>query len=52
VCSCGKDDIVNANIVLVIKDGQIVEQGRYQQLLKKRGFCHHLYLSQFMGQQI
>ncbi len=44
--------IQDANQLLVIKDGEIVEQGTHQELLAQRGFYHHLYLSQFKGEQI
>jgi ATP-binding cassette, subfamily B, multidrug efflux pump len=44
--------IRDANHVLVINDGEIVEQGTYQELLDKQGFFHHLYMSQFKGQAI
>jgi ATP-binding cassette subfamily B multidrug efflux pump len=44
--------IRDADQLLVIKDGEIVEQGTHQQLLDQRGFYHHLYLSQFKGEQI
>lgn len=44
--------IRDANNVIVINEGEIVEQGTHQQLLDKRGFFHHLYMSQFKGQQI
>jgi ATP-binding cassette, subfamily B, multidrug efflux pump len=44
--------IRDADNVVVIKDGEIVEQGSHHQLLEKRGFYHHLYLSQFKGQAI
>ncbi len=44
--------IKDANHVLVIDNGQIVEQGTHQELLDKKGFYHHLYLSQFKGQAI
>jgi ATP-binding cassette subfamily B protein len=44
--------IRDADNVIVINNGEIVEQGSHQQLLDKRGFYHHLYLSQFKGQQI
>lgn len=44
--------IRDADKVVVIKDGEIVEQGTHQELLDKRGFYHHLYLSQFKGQAI
>jgi len=44
--------IRDADHVLVINNGEIVEQGTHQQLLDKRGFYRHLYLSQFKGQAI
>jgi ATP-binding cassette subfamily B multidrug efflux pump len=44
--------IRDADKVIVINDGEIVEQGTHQQLLDQRGFYHHLYLSQFKGQEI
>jgi ATP-binding cassette subfamily B protein len=44
--------IREADNVVVIRDGQIVEQGTHQQLLDRRGFYHHLYLSQFKGEAI
>jgi ATP-binding cassette subfamily B protein len=42
----------DADQIVVIDDGQIVEQGTHQELLDRRGFFHHLYVSQFKGQQI
>jgi ATP-binding cassette, subfamily B, multidrug efflux pump len=44
--------IRDADNVVVIDHGEIVEQGSHQQLLDKRGFYHHLYVSQFKGQAI
>ena len=44
--------IRDADELLVIKDGEIVEKGTHQQLLDQHGFYHHLYLSQFKGEQI
>jgi ATP-binding cassette subfamily B multidrug efflux pump len=44
--------IREADKVVVIRDGEIVEQGTHQQLLDRRGFYHQLYLSQFKGQAI
>jgi ATP-binding cassette subfamily B protein len=41
--------IRDADNVIVIKDGEIVEQGTHQQLLDAKGFFHHLYMSQFKG---
>jgi ATP-binding cassette subfamily B multidrug efflux pump len=44
--------IRDADQVLVIRDGEIVETGTHQELLDRRGFYHHLYMSQFKGQAI
>lgn len=41
--------IRDANNIIVINDGEIVEQGTHQQLLDAKGFFHHLYMSQFKG---
>ena len=41
--------IKDADNVIVINDGEIVEQGTHQQLLEAKGFFHHLYMSQFKG---
>jgi ATP-binding cassette subfamily B multidrug efflux pump len=42
--------IREADKILVINDGQIVERGTHEQLLAARGFYQHLYVSQFKGQ--
>lgn len=39
--------IRNADKILVIKDGSIIEQGSHQELLAKRGFYYELYKTQF-----
>jgi ATP-binding cassette subfamily B multidrug efflux pump len=44
--------IRDADNVVVINQGEIVEQGTHEELLDRRGFYHHLYLSQFKGQAI
>jgi ATP-binding cassette, subfamily B, multidrug efflux pump len=44
--------IRDADQVLVINNGEIVEKGTHQQLLDAHGFYHHLYVSQFKGQAI
>ena len=41
--------IRDADNVIVIKDGEIVEQGTHQQLLESKGVFHQLYVSQFKG---
>jgi ATP-binding cassette, subfamily B, multidrug efflux pump len=44
--------IRDADKVVVINNGEIVEQGSHQELLDRHGFYHHLYLSQFKGNAI
>jgi ATP-binding cassette, subfamily B, multidrug efflux pump len=44
--------IRDANQVLVIDNGRIVEHGTHRELINRRGFYYHLYLSQFKGQVI
>ena len=39
--------IREADLILVMRDGHIVEQGRHEELLAKRGFYAQLYQSQF-----
>ena len=39
--------IRNADLILVMKDGDIIEQGNHEELLKKGGFYAELYNSQF-----
>ena len=39
--------IREADVILVMRDGHIVEQGRHEELLAKRGFYASLYQSQF-----
>ena len=41
--------IRNADLVLVIDNGEIVERGTHDELLEKRGFYYRLYTSQFKG---
>ncbi len=41
--------IQNADIILVMKDGNIIEQGNHESLLAKGGFYANLYNSQFVG---
>ena len=43
--------IRNADMILVLKDGQIIERGRHDGLLEKRGFYYDLYMSQFKKQE-
>ena len=37
----------NADIILVVRDGKIVEQGTHPELLKKHGYYYELYTRQF-----
>ncbi|MGX4601123.1 ABC transporter ATP-binding protein [Faecalimicrobium sp. JNUCC 81] len=39
--------IRNADVILVMKDGDIIEQGSHEELLKAKGFYYDLYNSQF-----
>lgn len=39
--------IKNADMILVMKDGDIIEQGNHEELIKKNGFYAELYNSQF-----
>lgn len=39
--------IRNADMILVMNDGDIVEQGNHETLLSQKGFYHDLYMSQF-----
>ena len=39
--------IQNSDLILVVKDGNIVEQGNHNELLKQNGFYSELYYSQF-----
>jgi ATP-binding cassette subfamily B protein len=39
--------IRTADTILVIKDGTVIEQGKHDELMSKRGFYHHLYEAQW-----
>ena len=43
--------IRNADVILVLKDGQIIERGQHDELLAKQGFYYELYMSQFKKQE-
>lgn len=44
--------IKEADIILVMKDGNVIEKGNHKELLKKKGFYYDLYNSQFINQDI
>lgn len=44
--------IKNASQILVVKNGQIEEQGTFQELLDRRGSFYELYMSQFRRQEV
>jgi ATP-binding cassette subfamily B protein len=37
----------DADMILVVRDGKIVEQGTHTELLKKKGYYHELYTRQY-----
>lgn len=39
--------IIDSDLILVLDNGRIVEQGRHQELLARKGFYHRLYTSQY-----
>lgn len=41
--------IINADLILVMKDGSIIEQGTHDELLKENGFYSEIYNSQFQN---
>ena len=43
--------IVNADQILVLDGGQIIERGRHHDLMAKQGFYYNLYMSQFKKQE-
>ncbi|MBN2118599.1 MAG: ABC transporter ATP-binding protein [Anaerolineales bacterium] len=43
--------IRNADMILVLKDGEIIERGVHAELLAKEGFYYDLYMSQFKKQE-
>lgn len=44
--------IREADVILVMKDGKIIEQGNHRELLEKGGFYRYLYESQFSGTKV
>lgn len=43
--------IRNADLLLVLDQGQIIERGTHAELLEKKGFYYNLYMSQFRREQ-
>ncbi len=39
--------IRQADLILVVRDGKIIEQGKHEELLRKKGYYHTLYTKQF-----
>jgi ATP-binding cassette subfamily B protein len=44
--------IRNAEAILVINQGEIIERGTHEYLLAQKGFYHNMYVSQFKGQSV
>lgn len=44
--------IRNADIILVMKSGNVVETGNHKELMTRKGFYYDLYMSQFVGKAI
>jgi len=42
--------IREADVILVMKDGKVIEKGRHDELLRQNGFYANLYISQFAVQ--
>jgi len=42
----------DADKIIVINNGEIIEQGNHDELLERRGFYYNLYMSQFKGNEI
>ena len=40
----------NADLILVVKNGRIVERGTHIELLKKKGYYHELYTRQYQDE--
>ncbi len=40
--------VVNADLILVMKDGRIIESGKHEDLLSKKGYYYDLYKTQFI----
>ena len=43
--------IRKADLILVLKDGHVIETGNHDSLMKKRGFYYSMYASQFQKEE-
>ncbi len=43
--------IRHADLILVVRDGKIIEQGKHEELLEKQGYYYHLCRQQFQEEQ-
>jgi len=41
--------IRDADVILVVNEGRIIERGNHEELMEQRGFYYNLYMSQFKG---
>ena len=39
--------VTDADVILVVSDGRLVEKGTHKELLEKRGFYYDIFMSQF-----
>ena len=39
--------IVDADVILVVQDGKIIERGRHRELMRKKGYYYDLYTRQY-----
>ena len=37
----------DSDVIIVVRDGRIVEQGKHRELMKLKGYYHSLYTKQF-----
>ena len=44
--------IQDADIIIVVDDGKVVEKGNHKELLNQKGKYYNLYQTQFAGNQI
>lgn len=41
--------VTDADVILVVSDGRLVEKGTHEELLEKHGFYYDIFMSQFEG---